>query len=154
MKKPFEIGDKVNVVGHALTLSGDLDSSYWVPHPGKVMNVVNGGSTLHVQMRDRKVVSVVAAGQCKLRRFKPKPKVKKEARRVWLGDLPNPVDFGVTAISPVKQGENCTEFREVLPNEIPITYEKLAEAWEEMVDNPMPVQFDWLAKSLGLERKG
>lgn len=79
---------------------------------------------------------------------------KKEARRAWTASISD-IDKGRMSLfwnhQPALNDE--VEFREVLPGEVVVTRETLAKAWEEMVDKPMPIQFDFLAKSLGLEVK-
>ncbi len=129
MKKQFVAGDKIKVVGHALDIHGDWQSSYWVPAPAKVLSVTNGGSTLQIKTRGQKKTLVVASGQCKLRRFKPKPKpVKKGARRVWLSGLPNTGDYGVCGVAPKKAHAGCAEFIELLPGFALVSREILEKA--------------------------
>ena len=163
MKRPFQIGDKVKVL------------SFPFRRFGEVVQIYDGAyGVLKIRLKRKSMeqldIEYLDAFPQQCRHLKPKPNKactrshphdgpcmgKKEARRVWTTERSmSDIDKGRMSLfwnhQPALNDE--VEFREVLPGEVVVTRETLAKAWEEMVDKPMPIQFDFLAKSLGLEVK-
>lgn len=164
MKKPFEVGDRVRVYGHVMRKSIWF-ASFWHGEKATVLDVSNSGLTLKVKVRGMKpAVFEVASGQCKLRRFKPRPQKEREARIASVNITPLHEVRGCAVSGNGYQnrlGEfyvdnDTVTFREVLPGESVITREKLAAAWDSVCHTKHNDPESWFpdfAKALGLEAK-
>ena len=96
--------------------------------------------------------------QC--RRLKPKPKVKKEARTVWVTFRNSAGDECCDDVFMIRTEPDAIEFREVLPGEVVVTRETLAkayrDAWSQIPlneDTSNETMISLIAKALGLEGK-
>lgn len=134
--REFKPGDRVRVYHLQMAFRSDVKDVSHVGH----LQVWNDFDSHHMW---------VSPKQC--RRLKPKSKVKKEARRVWLGTDVESGKVGVSTFSYRMQNPGDKEFREVLENEVVVTRETLAKAFKSIgTFRPTP---KLIAAALGLEVK-
>lgn len=147
--REFKIGDRIVFYQTGTRFKGTV-SNIEIPNELIIKSDDPGG-----------IIYVVHAKQGRHLRVKPKPE-RKEARRVWippdsLGCLNRSIADGSNVYVRTRTTVHPDiEFREVLLNEVVVTREILAKAWDSearktgVADTHVSILFPLLCKALGL----